>query len=197
MDHAKYKTLATWDDGKTEAETEALSKTEHVLTLKELMDIPYDSELEDRLAARSRTRMEYAKDATTARVWNLGEEGKAETVRIPAKSGEWRKRDKWGIPNGALSAESDPEASRLWRRTGEPWSGLLARGGCGDFDYRRDVGADFSPDLRFGVVGWQKKPKTGKGGPKAMVQEVKVGRDGSVKMPKAWAGKKVRIEVVE
>ena len=141
--------LIDWNNRLSESEIDALLKKQHKQrpTIKELMAMPYDTNY---LPAQSRTHLSYKAGSTDA---IITQDGKSEKIKIPQKSGEWRKCDKkYGIPIGELSSASDPEAKRFWRFQNRDFCGLLVRddGGLGG---RRYVYACYVPGSgRFGVL---------------------------------------------
>ena len=140
--------LIDWNNRLSESEIDALLKKQHKQrpTIKELMAMPYDTNY---LPAQSRTHLSYKAGSTDA---IITQDGKSEKIKIPQKSGEWRKCDKkYGIPIGELSSASDPEAKRFWRFQNRDFCGLLVRDGV--LVGRRDVNACYGPgNIRFGVL---------------------------------------------
>jgi hypothetical protein len=143
------------DAGITEQQTIDLCKSNDVLSIKDLMSIPYD-QIKDCLPARSKTWIAYKSGETKALIWNEGDK-KKEEIDFPLKDGWYLCDKKWGIPNGEKSNSSNPEARHLWRWQDIDYNGLLVRK-----DYflvgRRNVIAFFGPDSCFGVLGVRDKP---------------------------------------
>jgi len=79
----------------------------------------------------------------------ITENGKSAKATIPEKEG-WYEQDKFGLPFGKPSGDSNQDARHLWRL--DKNSGLVARGYCRFGDgLRRGVDADYRPDRRLGV----------------------------------------------
>lgn len=95
--------------------------------------------------------LKYGKDGNG----EITEHGKTVKCKVPEKNG-WYKQDARGMPFGAPSAESDPEARYLYRQGS--FSGLVFRWYYGGrfYDGRRSVGCYDLPDFRFGVLAWEK-----------------------------------------
>lgn len=150
--------LAVYNDdtGITEKQTIELCKQKDVLTIKELMAVPYE-DYPEVLPARSKTHIQYQAGASEALIW---QEGGTKKTRIPwpLKNGGWFQCDPvWGLPIGKPSNEKDKDALRLWRYTDRAYSGLLVRDGGFVFGLGRGVGADNGPDFRCGVLAWKNK----------------------------------------
>jgi hypothetical protein len=142
--------LATYSNGLTEQQTIDLCKSNDVLSIKDLMSIPYD-QIKDCLPARSKTWIQYKNGETKALIWNEGDK-KKEEIDFPLKDGWYLCDKKWGIPNGEKSNSSNPEARYLWRWQDRDYNGLLVRDDYFD-DGWRVVYASIGPDDCFGVLG--------------------------------------------
>ena len=144
------KILKDFDKGERVTQDEA--RKLNACSLKELNDAirkdglgPYSSAL----PVWTRTNISYKSGATTALVWLEGQKKKTK-IRLPLNDG-WYLPDKvWGVPNGAPSSESNPDALYLWRWQDRDYTGLLARG-YGRLWGRRLVGAGYCAVDRRGV----------------------------------------------
>jgi hypothetical protein len=147
------KILKDFDKGEraTQDETRKLN----ACTLKEINDAIRKDGIEtyrSALPVFTRTNLEYTAGATKALIWNEGDRKKTK-IKLPLKDGWYLCDKKWGIPNGAPSNESNPNALYFWRWQNRDFSGLLTR--CfyrwNDRDWR-SVDANYRPNYRFGVI---------------------------------------------
>ncbi len=133
--------LATRENGLTQQEAikqggvNILTNLEHDVLLSGDGYKPYKSAY----WAWTGTNIQYEKGSTTAYVWNEGEKKKTK-IFLPLQDGWYLVNNKYGIPNGEPSQESNPKARKLWRWQDRDYSGLVSR--CDDLfgNGRRGVG---------------------------------------------------------
>ena len=188
------------DVDKGEGITQDEARKLDACSLKELNDAirkdglgPYRSAL----PVWTRTNIEYKAGATTALVWLQGQKKKTK-IRLPLNDG-WYLPDKvWGVPNGAPSSESNPDALYLWRWQDRDYTGLLARGDGGLWDWR-GVSADYSAGDRLGVIA-SARSSARSCASDAVAQDapesVREHEDKYVHLPKAWAVAGCKLAIV-
>ena len=121
--------LKTYNDGVSLEEALSLSKQKPFLTNLEhdaLLSGEGYKQYKSAYWAWSGTHIQYESGSTTALVWNEGEKKKTK-IFLPLNDGWYLVNNKYGIPNGEPSSESNPNARKLWRWQDRDYSGLVSR----------------------------------------------------------------------
>ncbi len=104
----------------------------------------------DAYPAWTGTHIKYTLGAEEAEVWNEGETNHTIIKNFHLNDGWYKVNNTYGIPNGAPSSESDPDARYLVRWQDRDYDGLVARRGDWGGVNRRYVDCYGGPSIRLG-----------------------------------------------